>query len=50
MLSDAGNHVATAYGVMRWKMPTDEPGHIFVLIDPAGLPGSVTTGRSSTAA
>ncbi|HYT80858.1 MAG TPA: redoxin domain-containing protein [Actinomycetota bacterium] len=29
-LSDAGNRVASAYGVMRW-MPTGEPGHTFVL-------------------
>lgn len=36
MLSDAGNQVATTYGVMRWQMPTNEPGHTFVLIDADG--------------
>ena len=36
LLSDDGNRVATAYGVLRWKMPSDEPGHTFVLVDPAG--------------
>ena len=36
MLSDVGNQVATAYGVMQWKMPTNEPGHTFVLIDAEG--------------
>jgi len=32
MLSDADNRVATAYGVMRWGMASDEPGHTFVLV------------------
>jgi len=36
MLSDQDNKVATAYGVMRWAMPTGEPGHTFVLVDPEG--------------
>jgi len=36
MLSDAGNRVASAYGVMQWAMPTGEPGHTFVLVDRAG--------------
>ena len=36
MLSDIGNEVATTYGVMRWKMPSNEPGHTFVLIDAQG--------------
>lgn len=31
-LSDANNRVANAFGVMRWGMPSDEPGHTFVLI------------------
>ncbi len=36
LLSDAGNQVATAYGVMRWGMPTNEPGHTFVLVSEDG--------------
>jgi peroxiredoxin len=36
LLSDAGNEVATAYGVMRWKMPSNEPGHTFVLVGAGG--------------
>src|SRR2546427_8805337 len=38
-LSDGGNRVATAYGVMRWEMPSGEPGHTFVLV---GLDGRVS--------
>jgi peroxiredoxin len=36
LLSDAGNKVATKYGVMRWKMPSNEPGHTFVLVGADG--------------
>ena len=36
VLSDPDNRVATAYGVMRWGMPTGEPGHTFVLVDREG--------------
>jgi peroxiredoxin len=36
VLSDAENRVANAYGVMRWGMPTGEPGHTFVLVDREG--------------
>jgi len=36
LLSDIGNRVATRYGVMRWKMPSNEPGHTFVLVDEQG--------------
>lgn len=36
LLSDVGNRVATRYGVMRWKMPSNEPGHTFVLVDEQG--------------
>jgi peroxiredoxin len=36
VLSDADNRVANAYGVMRWGMPTGEPGHTFVLVDHEG--------------
>jgi len=36
MLSDDGNAVATTYGVMRWAMPSGEPGHTFVLVDEEG--------------
>ena len=35
-LSDVGNRVASDYGVMQWGMPTNEPGHTFVLVDAAG--------------
>ena len=35
-LSDAGNRVANEYGVMQWGMPTNEPGHTFVLVDAQG--------------
>src|SRR2546427_4595180 len=35
-LSDAGNRVANAYGVMRWGMPSGEPGHTFVLVGSEG--------------
>lgn len=34
-LSDAGNQVAQAYGVMRWAVG-NEPGHTFVLVDASG--------------
>jgi peroxiredoxin len=36
VLSDSGNRVAESYGVMRWAMPTGEPGHTFVLVGPEG--------------
>jgi peroxiredoxin len=36
LLSDSGNRVAHAYGVMRWQMPGGEPGHTFVLVDDQG--------------
>ena len=36
LLSDEGNRVATTYGVMRWRMPSNKPGHTFVLVDAAG--------------
>ena len=36
LLSDIGNRVATRYGVMRWKMASNEPGHTFVLVDEQG--------------
>lgn len=35
-LSDANNRVANSFGVMQWAMPSDEPGHTFVLIDRSG--------------
>jgi hypothetical protein len=35
ILTDAGNKVATSYGVMRWAVG-DEPGHTFVLVDESG--------------
>jgi peroxiredoxin len=36
LLSDAGNRVASEYGVMKWAMPSNEPGHTFVLVDADG--------------
>ncbi|MGH2655478.1 MAG: peroxiredoxin family protein [Actinomycetota bacterium] len=36
VLSDAGNRVADAYGVMQWGMPSGEPGHTFILVDSEG--------------
>jgi len=36
LLSDPENRVATTYGVMRWKMPSNEPGHTFVLVGADG--------------
>src|SRR3990172_5395825 len=36
LLSDEGNRVATRYGVMRWRMPSNEPGHTFVVVDAEG--------------
>jgi peroxiredoxin len=38
-LSDAGNRVANAYGVMRWGMAGGEPGHTFVLVGRDGRVG-----------
>src|SRR4051794_1100976 len=46
-LSDAGNRVANAYGVMRWAMPSGEPGHTFVLV---GMDGRVSWIRDYGAA
>src|SRR5687767_12162713 len=37
VLSDEGNRVAGMYGVMRWQMPSGEPGHTFVLVDERGV-------------
>ncbi len=36
LLSDPGNPVATTYCVMRWKMPSNEPGHTSVLVGTDG--------------
>ena len=38
MLSDNGNRVWFQYGVPAWMMPSNEPGHTFVLI---GMDGKV---------
>src|SRR5207244_12695173 len=46
-LSDAGNRVANAYGVMRWGMSSREPGHTFLLV---GSEGHVTWIRDYGAA
>ncbi len=35
-LSDAGGQVSEQYGVLRWAMPSGEPGHTFVLIGKDG--------------
>ena len=36
MLSDADNSVWLRYGTVGWMMPSDEPGHTFVLVDETG--------------
>lgn len=36
MLSDADNGVWLRYGTVGWMMPSDEPGHTFVLVDDTG--------------
>lgn len=36
-LSDVDSEVARQYGVLRWAMPSGEPGHTFVLIDEEGV-------------
>lgn len=36
MLSDEGNRVWARYGTSSWMMPTNEPGHTFVLVDASG--------------
>jgi peroxiredoxin len=36
MLSDAGNRVWFHYGTASWMMPTNEPGHTFVLVGKDG--------------
>jgi hypothetical protein len=36
MLSDAGNRVWFRYGSASWMMPTNEPGHTFVLVGASG--------------
>ena len=37
LYSDPGNTTAAAFGVMRWAMPSGEPGHTFVLVDAHGI-------------
>lgn len=37
LYADPGNEVAEAFGVMRWAMPSGEPGHTFVLVDARGV-------------
>lgn len=36
LLSDTDHHVSEAYGVLRWALPSGEPGHTFVLVDAEG--------------
>ncbi len=36
MLSDVGNRVWFHYGTASWMMPTNEPGHTFVLVGKDG--------------
>lgn len=35
-LSDTDSQVSEDYGVLRWAMPSGEPGHTFVLVDEDG--------------
>jgi alkyl hydroperoxide reductase subunit AhpC len=39
LLADEGRKVSQDYGVLRWAMPSGEPGHTFVLV---GKNGKVT--------
>lgn len=36
LLSDTDATVSTAYNVMQWAVPSDEPGHTFVLVGQDG--------------
>lgn len=36
-LSDADSQMSVEYGVLRWAMPSGEPGHTFVLVDEQGV-------------
>jgi peroxiredoxin len=36
LLSDADKRVSESYGVLKWAMPSGEPGHTFVLVDSSG--------------
>lgn len=36
LLSDAGGTVSQAYDVLKWAIPSGEPGHTFVLVDRNG--------------
>lgn len=36
-LSDEDSEVSADYGVLRWAMPSGEPGHTFVLVDGDGI-------------
>ena len=37
LYSDPGNEAASRFDLLRWAMPSGEPGHTFVLIDGAGV-------------
>ncbi len=36
LLSDRGRKVSETYGVLRWAVPSGEPGHTFVLVGTDG--------------
>jgi peroxiredoxin len=36
LLSDADHQVSEAYEVLRWAVPSGEPGHTFILVDGEG--------------
>ena len=36
LLSDADKQVSENYGVLKWAMPSGEPGHTFVLVNTDG--------------
>ena len=36
MLSDTDKKVAASYGVLKWAIPSGEPGHTFVLVNQDG--------------
>lgn len=36
MLIDADGNMSRAYDVLKWAVPSGEPGHTFVLVDETG--------------
>jgi peroxiredoxin len=36
LLTDPGGQVSKAYDVLKWALPSGEPGHTFILVDKDG--------------